>query len=178
MSWIELKHSKRSVRRAGDFLINPHENFDLDKFLESYNVLENWRSSHAYPIQSMLGYFRKKAFEADKDSIVARRLKRTPSILAKLRREKGMKLDRMEDIGGCRIVVSNISQVYEVKNSIVDGSTRNTLRRLRNYIKEPKESGYRGIHIVYRYNGEKNNTHPTQLNSKLEVRISIFGQQR
>lgn len=174
MPWIELKHSKRSVRRAGDFLIDLHEKLDLDKFLESYDILENWRSSHAYPIQSMLGYFRKKAFEIDNDSIVARRLKRTPSILAKLRREKGMKLDRMEDIGGCRIVVSNINQVYEVKNSIVDGRTRNTLRRLRDYIKTPKESGYRGIHIVYRYKGQKKqySSHSVELQIRSKIQHS------
>lgn len=155
MPWIELEHSKKSVRRAGDYLIDIDQDFDIDKFIESYNILENWRSSHAYPIQSMLGYFRKKAFEVDKNSIVARRLKRTPSILAKLRREEGMKLDRMEDIGGCRIVVSNIRQVYEVRDAIVDGRTRNTLRRQRDYIKKPKDSGYRGIHVIYRYNGQK-----------------------
>lgn len=174
LPWIELKHSKRSVRRAGDFLIDLHEKLDLDKFLESYDILENWRSSHAYPIQSMLGYFRKKAFEIDNDSIVARRLKRTPSILAKLRREKGMKLDRMEDIGGCRIVVSNINQVYEVKNSIVDGRTRNTLRRLRDYIKTPKESGYRGIHIVYRYKGQKKqySSHSVELQIRSKIQHS------
>lgn len=104
-------------------------------------------------------------------------MKRTPSILAKLRREEGMKLDRMEDIGGCRIVVSNIRQVYEVRDAIVDGRTRNTLRRQRDYIKEPKESGYRGIHVVYRYNGQKKSIHIILLSFKLEVRSSILGQQ-
>lgn len=103
----------------------------------------------------MLGYFRKKAFEIDSCAIVVRRLKRTPSILAKLRRENGMKLDRMEDIGGCRIVVENKQNVYKVRDAIRDGRTRNILRRERDYIKEPKESGYRGIHLIYRYNGQK-----------------------
>lgn len=153
MSWIELEYSKKAVRRAGDYLIK--DNFDVDKFFESYEILDNWRASHEYPIQSMLGYYRKKAFEIDPNSIIVRRLKRTPSILAKLNREAGMKLDRMEDIGGCRIVVSNKSQVYEVRDAIVEGRTRNTLHRQRDYIKYPKYSGYRGIHLVYRYNGQK-----------------------
>ncbi|NBQ70963.1 MAG: hypothetical protein EBU46_19880, partial [Nitrosomonadaceae bacterium] len=89
----------------------------------------------------MLGYFRKKSFEIDKEAIVVRRLKRTPSILAKLRRENGMKLDRIEDIGGCRIVVNNIQQVYHVRDAIVNGRTRNILTRERDYIKQPKNSG-------------------------------------
>ena len=101
----------------------------------------------------MVGYFRKKAFEVDKKAIIVRRLKRTPSILAKLRRESKMKLDRMEDIGGVRIVVSNITAVRLVSDKITSGRTRNVLRRKRDYIDSPKNSGYRGIHLVYRYKG-------------------------
>lgn len=169
MSWIELEYTKKKVRRAGDYLIS--DDFDFEKFIDSYEVLDNWRSSHEYPIQSMLGYFRKKAFKVDPNSVVVRRLKRTPSILAKLSREGGMKLDRMEDIGGCRIVVSNKNQVYEVRDSIVDGRTRNTLRRQRDYIKYPKDSGYRGIHLVYRYNGQKSqySAHSIELQIRSKV---------
>jgi len=172
LSWIELEHSKKAVRRAGDYLISG--NFDFDKFVESYEILDNWRSSHEYPIQSMLGYYRKKAFEIDPSSIIARRLKRTPSILAKLNREGGMKLDRMEDIGGCRIVVSNKNQVYEIRDAIVEGRTRNTLRRQRDYIKYPKDSGYRGIHLVYRYNGQKTqfSSHSIELQIRSKVQHS------
>lgn len=155
---IQLKYSKKAVRRAGDYFVNESDDlsgFDLDDFFKYFEIVENWRSSHAYPMQSMLGYFRSKAFFSDKNSIVVQRLKRTPSILDKLRREEGMKLDRMEDIGGCRIVVSSKQKVYDVKNLIIDGRTRNILHRERDYIKTPKESGYRGIHLVYIYSGAK-----------------------
>lgn len=153
MLWIEPQYSKKSVRRAGDYLIG--NRFETDKLFEALGILDNWRSSHAYPLQTMLGYYRKKAFEVDPNAVVVKRLKRTPSILAKLKREDGMKLERMEDIGGCRIVVSNINQVYQIRNAIVEGRTRNILHRERNYISKPKSSGYRGIHLVYRYNGSK-----------------------
>lgn len=172
MSWIELNYSKKAIRRAGDYLIS--DGFDFDKFVESFEILSNWRSSHEYPIQSMLGYFRKKSFEIDKEAIVVRRLKRTPSILAKLRRENGMKLDRIEDIGGCRIVVNNIQQVYHVRDAIVSGRTRNILKRERDYIKQPKNSGYRGIHLVYGYNGSKIqfSTHMIELQIRSKVQHS------
>lgn len=155
MTWAELNHSKKAVRRAGDYLIKGIENTNFLEYFNAYDVLSNWRSSHAYPIQSMLGYFRKKAFEVDENSIIVQRLKRTPSILAKLIREGDMKLDRMEDIAGCRIVVSNKANVYEVRKKLVQGHTQNTLQRERDYIKYPKSSGYRGIHLIYRYNGKK-----------------------
>lgn len=172
MPLIELNFSKKAIRRAGDYLIT--EELDLETFIEAFKVLNNWRSSHEYPLQSMLGYFRKKAFEVDSAAVVARRLKRTPSILAKLIREKGMKLDRMEDVGGCRIVVSNQKQVYEVRDTIVEGRTRNTLRRQRDYIKKPKPSGYRGIHLIYRYNGQKKqySSHSVELQIRSKIQHS------
>lgn len=141
-------------------------------FFVSYDVLDNWRVSHAYPIQSMLGYFRNKAFGVDEKAVVARRLKRTPSIIAKLRRELGMKLDRMEDIGGVRIIVENLEKVERVYNAITKGRTRNILRRQRDYISNPKHSGYRGIHLIYRYNGAKVGDYPFH-NVELQIRTKI-----
>jgi hypothetical protein len=169
VKWVELKYSKKAVRRAGDYLIG--DEFDIDRYIEESQTLDNWRASHAYPLQSMLTYFRNKAFSVDKTSIIVQRLKRTPSILAKLKREDCMKLDRMEDIGGCRIVVSNKAQVYEVRNLIVDGKTHNILKRQRDYIKEPKESGYRGIHLIYLYNGQKKqfSSHFIELQTRSKV---------
>ena len=38
---------------------------------------------------------------------------------------------------------------------IVKGRTRNLLRRERDYIANPKESGYRSLHLIYKYNGQK-----------------------
>ena len=169
MAWVTLQNSKKAVRRAGDYLIG--DDIDLVKFSESYGVLDNWRASHAYPIHSMLGYFKRKAYSVDANALVARRLKRTPSILAKLRREGGMKLDRMEDIGGVRIVVKDLASVYKVAEKIIGGRTRNILKRKRDYIANPKHSGYRGIHLIYKYNGAKEG-YPSH-NVELQIRSQI-----
>jgi Region found in RelA / SpoT proteins len=175
LTWTILNHSKKAIRRAGEYLISEISPIsDSDKFTESFDILSNWRASHAYPMQSMLGYFRRKAFEVEKNSIIVQRLKRTPSILAKLRRESGMKLDRVEDIAGCRIVVSNKANVYSVREKIINGRTRNTLRRERDYIKEPKDSGYRGVHLVYQYRGQKSeySGHSVELQIRSKVQHS------
>lgn len=156
MGLILPTYTKGQVRRAGDFFsIDDDDDYELEVHLMHYLVLSNWRASHAYPLHSMLGYFRTKAKEVDQNAVIVQRLKRTPSIIAKLVRENGMRLDRMEDIGGCRIVVNSIDDVYDVRDLIVKGRTRNILRRERDYIKSPKESGYRGVHLIYRYNGQK-----------------------
>lgn len=172
MVWKELTFTKKTIRRAGDYLVG--EEFEFDEFINNYEICANWRSSHAYPIHSMIGYFRKKALYVDKNAIIAQRLKRMPSIIAKLGREKDMKLDRMEDIAGCRIVVENKATVYKVRDSIVNGSTRNILRRERDYILAPKDSGYRGIHLIYKYNGKKQNytSHCVELQIRSKVQHS------
>lgn len=154
MEWINPKYGKKAVRKAGDLLIEPWK--DLKAVSHALEVLSNWRSAHAYPIQAILMLVRGKTSKVDRSALIVQRLKRTPSILAKLRRESGMRLERMEDIGGCRAVVSTTKQARRVARLLVDSRTRHKLSRERDYILAPKESGYRGIHLVYRYHGEKN----------------------
>jgi len=66
-----------------------------------------------------------------------------------------MKLHRMQDIGGLRAVMSNVTLVETLHSHLISGRSRHTLHKIDNYIENPKESGYRGIHIVYKYNGAK-----------------------
>ncbi|MGL4766590.1 MAG: RelA/SpoT domain-containing protein [Formosimonas sp.] len=121
---------------------------------EAFDILVNWRASHAYPMQTVLNQFRRKAFFVDSTALVAQRLKRTPSIIAKLKREK-MELDRVDDIAGCRAILSDIDAVYALRDAMLHSKTKNKLKRERDYIKSPKNSGYRGVHLVYSYQGGK-----------------------
>lgn len=66
-----------------------------------------------------------------------------------------MSLSRMEDIGGCRAVVSTSTQVYRIYETLKNSRTKHILHRERDYVTNPKESGYRGIHLIYKYNGSK-----------------------
>jgi hypothetical protein len=61
----------------------------------------------------------------------------------------------MEDIAGCRAVVENSRYVRRIAASLENSRTKNKLTRTRNYIDSPKPSGYRGIHLIFRYNGSK-----------------------
>ena len=153
MRWTEPKYGKKAVRKAGEALISDWKDFRA--VARSFDVLSNWRSAHAYPIQAVLMLLRGKASTVDTKALIVQRLKRTPSILAKLRRERGMKLERMEDIGGCRAVVATTKHARRLARLLVESRTRHNLCRERDYISRPKSSGYRGIHLVYRYGGEK-----------------------
>lgn len=56
-----------------------------------------------------------------------------------------MKLSRMEDIGGCRVVVPNMVESRELARRL----KRNwTIKRDRDYVLAPKPDGYRARHLV------------------------------
>src|SRR5438093_1423376 len=63
------------------------------------DIVNNFRSSHSYPLNTFQIGLRRLA---PQDALIAQRLKRLPSILAKLElRRETMKLSQMQDIGGC-----------------------------------------------------------------------------
>ena len=150
-AWEICRYSKSKVDRISRELAENKVNGNA----KYYDILADFRSSHAYPIQSMINNFRNKAFDVDKNAIVVRRLKRIPSILNKLRRQKTMRVSAMGDIGGIRIIVKNINMVNQLTKSIEHGRTKNKLVYKKDYLKNPKASGYRGIHLTYSYGGHK-----------------------
>jgi len=153
MKWIEPVYSKEKVKKAGQFIVKAP--IESNEFKLAIPIFHNWRAAHAFPTQILLDLLRKNAIRVDSKTIVVQRLKRVRSIAAKLFREKNMSLSRMEDIGGCRAVVGNINQVYDLYNKLKKSRTKHELFRERDYIATPKTSGYRGIHLIYKYNGGK-----------------------
>lgn len=149
----KLEFSKNKVKNATKYLVENKLSYEEKN--ECINILANYRSSHEYPMQSMIGYFRKKAFETDKKAIVVRRLKRLPSIIDKIKRFPGMQVTTMGDIGGIRIITKDLKSVKTMRNKIIDGRSRNKLISEKDYLKSPKDSGYRGIHLNYSYQGKK-----------------------
>jgi hypothetical protein len=65
-----------------------------------------------------------------------------------------MQLARMDDVAGCRLIFNNIKLLYDFRNefhkSRFHHKRKNDLDKY-DYIKQPKKSGYRGIHDVYSY---------------------------
>lgn len=154
MKWVEPSFSKKRVKRAGEKLIDSQ--CSEAEHNEAMDVLSNWRAAHAYPMHAMLIFLRTKSSQIDINPVVVQRLKRTPSIVGKLKRFDKMKLHRMQDIGGCRSVVKSTIIAEKLSQAIQGSRTRHKLHKVDDYIVSPKESGYRGIHLVYKYNGAKN----------------------
>jgi hypothetical protein len=81
--------------------------------------------------------------------LTAARLKQMTSIRSKLGRIKS-NLRQMQDLGGCRAVVSGIDQARELVESIRENSSHH-LKREDSYMDDPRLSGYRSHHLVFAF---------------------------
>jgi hypothetical protein len=133
------------------------------------NIINNWRSSHSGPLLSMRMLLTRQAQGIDPNVLIAQRIKRLSSIELKLERFRTMKLSQMQDIGGCRAIVGSVSQVRDISMSFQKSRTKNVFDHMDDYITTPQSTGYRGIHLIYRFSSS------TALSScnglKIEIQI-------
>ena len=165
MTWTEPQYSKSAVGKAGRKLI---EEVGQDEYTEALAVLSNWRASHAFPLDSIQRSLRYRGKKISQEVLISQRLKRIPSIKGKLQRSEGMQLHRMQDIGGCRATMPSVEEVYLLQEAMTGKRLRSECIREIDYIKAPKSSGYRGIHMIYKFQGKKHSSHNGLL---IEVQI-------
>ncbi|MDB5763970.1 MAG: hypothetical protein JWQ21_2965 [Herminiimonas sp.] len=151
MAWPTLNYSRSQVTKAGQILISDSDRDGLDDWLWAYDVLTNWRACHGYPVNTFQATLRQKLKRIDANALVAQRLKRLPSIRIKLHRNPSMSLARMQDIGGLRAVVGTMRHVRLLHDDYKQSRFTHALVSEYDYIGMPKPSGYRGIHMIYKY---------------------------
>lgn len=152
---MNIKHlpppvSRKQVNRAGEILKQGRTR--TDEYSTALEVAKQWRLAHLYPLNTFQSRLR-KIVNLLPGTLVAQRLKRMPTIIDKLHRHKYMKLSTMQDIGGVRAVLRDTETVYRVVRKF-ETSKRFThiLKDKKDYIATPKSDGYRGFHLIYRYN--------------------------
>lgn len=154
-----LKFSKKKTDNAGIALQN--NSLNEDERNEALEILSNWRAAHNYPMHIFTNRLKTVSQKLDEKSFTAQRLKRVPSIIKKLKRryhgnKPSMKLTRMQDIAGCRVVLKNMDLVNELhKKYYGDRGVKHIKVNEKNYIQNPKDDGYRSIHLIYKYNSDK-----------------------
>lgn len=164
-------YSKSQINRAGITLVSAKPN--TKEYKEALKIVNEWRICHAYPINTFVSTLRKKVTHLD-NPLVAQRLKRLPTIKNKLQRYPDMMLSRMHDIGGVRAVVSNMEEVRGLQRQYQDSKRfSHELVRLDDYIVEPKDDGYRSVHLVYSYDNTqaRNNLAGQYKGLRIELQI-------
>lgn len=130
-------------------MIELNENFDWERFLQPYELaIEGF----ILKIEGIKTQFR-LANQYCPIEIVSGRVKSPASILDKAIR-LGVDLNRIDeklyDIGGVRITCKYLEDVYKVGELLKNRSDIEILE-IRDYIKNPKKSGYRSLHYICRY---------------------------
>lgn len=120
--------------------------------IDDLNMLQDYRQSFQEPIARVFGFVLNAARKIDKQCIVTYRIKRIDTIIEKLRRfsdnpNGGMDLSRMWDIAGCRCILNSLDKkrLYRLLKVIQDEYGHDC--KLNDYVLNPKDSGYRSIHI-------------------------------
>lgn len=138
---------KREIDRLGLSIGNSSEVSSDD-----LELLQAYRLSFHEPLARVFSFVLSSARKLDRQSIVTYRIKRIDTIIEKLRRFTGnnngrMLLSRMGDIAGCRCILSTVDseKMYQLQEIILneygDGC------KINDYVANPKNSGYRSIHI-------------------------------
>ena len=177
MAWTEPLYTRVQVDRAGRRLLAAKfESIeDVQEWDRALEVVNNHRSAHSFPLNTFQVRLRRVAREVYEHALVAQRIKRVPSIILKLGRFRTMTLSQMQDLGGCRAVVDTVGNVTRLETRYVGAGGRNlkhTLVRRKDYIQVPKPTGYRGVHLIYRYESDKKTTYNgLQIEMQLRSRV-------
>lgn len=157
MARVEPQHDRETVNRAGALLLRFHrgEALQSTEWEKAVDIVNNWRSAHAYPLNAIQMNLRNAAKRSDRHALLAQRIKRLSSIALKLDRFEKMRLSQMQDLGGCRGILEGVAEVRELANFYQhDTRQRHELATTDDYISSPKSSGYRGVHFVFKYRSD------------------------
>ncbi len=158
MPYQEPPSNKSAVRRAGQAISAGSATED------DYEIVDRWRAAHGYVINTFQAWLKGHINKRDHYIEFAQRLKRRNTVIDKLGRRDAsgraliVDVSAMHDFAGCRMIFNDIEQLNSFRTYIHSGQVmRNVEHILRhepnkyNYIEQPKATGYRGIHDVYRH---------------------------
>lgn len=165
--------SRMEVNKAGAKFIDPNTN-DSDKE-QALNIINNWRVAHNFPLNTFQWRLRWVAKKINPNCLVAQRIKRLASIKLKLELQPDMKLSQMQDLGGCRAIMKDIGELDQLVNVYKHESRgiKHKLHKEQDYIIEPKISGYRGVHLIYKYGSDKSTDYKDM---RIEIQIRTLMQ--
>ena len=140
---------KNHIKKVGEILAREQASPD-----ERHRALEDlslWREAHLAPFQSMLSILEKAARDANIDFVLFVRLMRIDTIEGKLRRPgHTYKLNTMNDIAGCRLILPSIDALRAAASTL-KSNLGPALYDTDDYLIRPQKSGYRGIHLISRF---------------------------
>ena len=148
-----MRYTRNQLNKIGSYLYA--DGVDAFQRSEAIRIVSDWRMTHLLPlrefVEQITSYFAKESvFYA----FYSQRIKRMTSIIEKLQvnESTGMRLGGLQDIGGARFVFDTLDELTECQKALSAFVPEHfELEKVNDYIVNPKESGYRSIHYVYKY---------------------------
>ena len=168
-----LKYSKKKIDKAARLIRHGCAGSERDGAILA---IQNFREAHLYPLMLIKNHLVRTSNKVSKKTIVARRLKRLPTIIDKLERPtldgmgvNAIKLTRMQDIGGCRAIVKDLAELLALKSRLEQSKSVHRIIDIDEYLK-PKATGYGGVHLIYScfHNAEEGHDYKKR---KIEVQL-------
>lgn len=168
--WKTVEYSRSQIIKAGKTIKKDTSTPEEIEF--ATKVIDNWRAAHAFPLHVIYMHLRRIA-EGNLGVVAAERLKRLDSIINKLKREPTMSLWAIQDLGGCRLIVPTVDDVYKYAQKYKDSRKRHIYKNENDYIKNPKKSGYRSLHVVYEYHSDSIDTYNKNMLIEIQFRTHL-----
>lgn len=150
---VELP-SKTRIRKCGELIrsarFDPDFSYDVTQLGEALDVVKLFRRAHQEPMARVRNGLTSMVNTLGFDPVITQRLKRSERIIRKLHRSVGSPhgrttLDRLEDIGGVRVILPDQAAVRMLADRIAQ---RWDVHRDRDYVSRPQTTGYWARHIV------------------------------
>ncbi len=167
-----MKYGSKKISKAGNIALTSSDKNEVDYAI---SIIDDWRSLHLVVLNELQNFIVDLLIRHNIHGFsVSQRLKRLSSILNKLDRNPQSGLGTMQDIGGLRIVVPNMSSLNKALNFITKNipDCFELTKAPINYIEVPKEvSGYRSIHFVYKYLSLNNDIDGMKIELQLRTKL-------
>jgi len=159
--------SKENIDRIGDLLV---------KSPISNEALESARCYRIFRVMALENCVRKvRDANLPNNSLLSARLKRLVSIRRKLERSalrgNPTRLSRMDDVIGIRVVCDHFSEAIDFSSRL-----EKTSHRIKNYVEDPKATGYRAIHHILRIEQHLPSNPNVDASFTFEVQVRTFHQ--
>ena len=138
--------------------------------------LQKYRLSHKELAKEVFDILVEQAKLINEKAICAFRIKRLDSIIRKVKRLEGsIELKSMGDIAGCRCILDSDNEVYQLMRMLKNHPKLVINEEgVNNYIKYPKKSGYKSIHMYVTIDGYGKRKVEIQLRSKVHHDWATF----
>ncbi len=151
-----MRYSAKQITKAGETITTSGDKIAVAK---SVAIVNEWREQHL-PVIELLMQKIQTVFSQNsmKPVFSSYRLKRMTSIQYKLDLNPEMGLGGMQDIAGGRFVFSGIDALRQASFCLLSFTIEQfEVVKVNDYVDDkPKLSGYRSIHLVYKYHSSNN----------------------